>query len=336
MVLKCIRIQKLRARAVAENQTVGRRAVVVGGREALIMQASRTAGRKDDGLCPRDEQLLRLHVQEHRTRAVSVFVLDKLNGGGEVHDLNILVIQHLVAQRPHDLRAGVVLGGVHTLAGGTAAVGRNHGAVGCLVEFHTKLRQPLDGLRRVHDELVKKILLRGEVAAAVGIQKMLRRGIVRLICRLNAALGHHGVGVAHAELRDEQHLCTRFLRLDGRRAAGAAAADDEHVRVIVRIRQIGQLFFDAGLSLEQRRQLQRNLAALARADAERCKLVLTVIGMERPEQNVLLLRSHAARVKLCIFLAVRLHQPDGFLNFRIGIHGFSLLTFRSHDGCKAP
>ena len=46
---------------------------------------------------------------------------------------------------------------------------------------------------------------------------------------LDAALGHHGVGVAHAELRHEQDLCARIVSLDGRGAARAAAADDEHV-----------------------------------------------------------------------------------------------------------
>ena len=42
VVLERVGIQELRARAVAEHQTVGGRAVVVGGREALIVQTART------------------------------------------------------------------------------------------------------------------------------------------------------------------------------------------------------------------------------------------------------------------------------------------------------
>ena len=139
MILQRVGVEELRACPVAEDKAVGRRAVVVGGGEALIVQPPRAAGGEDDGLRLRDQQLLRLHVQKNRTGAMAVFVLDELDGGGEVDDGDAAV-EDLVAQRAHDLRAGIVLGRVHALAGGAAAVGRDHGAVRRLVKFHAELR----------------------------------------------------------------------------------------------------------------------------------------------------------------------------------------------------
>ena len=91
MVLERVRIQKLCASAVAEDQAVCRRAVVIGRREALIVESARTAGREDDGFCPGNQNFFCLHVLEHRARAAAVFVLEKLDGRREVHNLNAAV-----------------------------------------------------------------------------------------------------------------------------------------------------------------------------------------------------------------------------------------------------
>ena len=166
---------------------------------------------------------------------------------GKVDDGNAAV-EDLVAQRAHDLRAGIVLGCVHTLAGRAAAVGGDHGAVGRLVKLHAESGQPLDGLRRLHDEFIQKILLRGKMAAAVGVEEVLGGGIVRLVGSLNAALGHHGVRVAHAELRDDHDLCTSRCRLQWLRKQPAPPPPMMRTSVvIVGLRQIKCLVQDTRL-----------------------------------------------------------------------------------------
>ena len=250
---------------------------------------------------------------------MAVFVLDELDGGGEVDDGDAAV-EDLVAQRAHDLGAGIVLGRVHALAGGAAAVGRDHGAVRRLVKFHAEPGQPLDGLRRVHDELVQKILLRGKMAAAVGVEEMLGRGVVGLVGGLDAALGHHGVGVAHAELRDDHDLRTGLVSLDGGRAACAAAADDENVRLVIGLREVKLLVQDARFTLEQVGQLQRDLLALVGAEAQLGELLGAVVGMELPEQRILFVRGHAAGVQLDVFFAGCFHLADGGEHVGILIH----------------
>ena len=319
MVLKCIGIKQLRARAVAEHKAVGCCTVVVRGGEALIVEPSCAAGGKNDGFRLRNQQFLRLHVQKHRACAMAVFILDEFDGGGKVNDGNAS-IENLVAQRAHDLGAGIVLGCVHALAGRAAAVGGDHGAVGRFVKFHTEPGQPLNSLRRVHDEFIQKILLRSKMAAAVGVKEVLGRGVVRLVGSLNAALGHHGVRVAHAKLRDDHDLYTSLVGFNGCGAACAAAADDENIRLIIGLRQIKLLMQDARFTLQQFRQFQRNLLALVGAEAQFGKLFGAVVGMEFFQQRVLFLRRHAAGVQLRVFFAGRFHLADGGQHVRVLIH----------------
>ena len=87
------------------------------------------------------------------------------------------------------------------------------------------------------------------MSAAVSVQKMLRGRVVRLVRRLNAALGHHRVRVAHAKLCDQQHLRARVVGFDRRRTARAAAADDQNVRVIVHALQMRLFKVNSRLAL---------------------------------------------------------------------------------------
>ena len=68
------------AGAVAEDDPVGGGAVVVGGHEALDVQAAAAAGGHDHRLGLDHEVLLGLQVVEHRAGAVAVLVEHQLDG----------------------------------------------------------------------------------------------------------------------------------------------------------------------------------------------------------------------------------------------------------------
>ena len=145
-------------------------------------------------------------------------------------------------------------------------MGGDHGAVGCLIEFNAELVEPLDGLRRVADQLGQQLALGGEMAAAEGIEKVDGRRIVGLVGRLDTALGHHGVGVADAQLGDDHGFGARAVGLDGSRGARAAAADDQHVNVVADIRKRNILCPNAAVRLQHFAQLMRDRLPLVGAD----------------------------------------------------------------------
>ena len=105
-------------------------------------------------------------------------------------------------------------------------MGGHHSPIRRLVKLHPQLVQPQNGLRRLRHQLVQKLLFGGKVTATVGVQEMNGRRIIGLIRSLDPSLGHHGVGVPHPELGDQQHRSARVLSLQGRRTARSAAADD--------------------------------------------------------------------------------------------------------------
>ena len=74
MILQGVGVEQLRAHAVAQHQTIGGSAVVVGGGEALIVHPARAAGGDDDGLGPGHHQLFGFHVHQDGTGSTAVFV----------------------------------------------------------------------------------------------------------------------------------------------------------------------------------------------------------------------------------------------------------------------
>ena len=288
---------------------------MVGGGEALIVESSGTAGGDDYALGSGDVDLAGFHVHENGAGALALVILDELDRGGEVEHGDASA-EDLVSEGPHDLGTGVVLGRVHPLPGGAAAVGGDHGPVGGLVELDSELGEPLDGFRSFHDQLVEQVLLSGEVSAAVSVEEVLGGRIVGLVGSLDAALSHHGVRVSDPELGDDHGVGAGVGGLDGAGASGSAAADDEHVDVILGSGQIEVETRDAGLALEELIELGGDLLALVGADDQLLELIFLVIGMIGGEELFLLLGGHPAGVELDVLSSLGfdfLYRSEHFL-----------------------
>ncbi len=112
-------------------------------------------------------------------------------------------------------------------------MGGDHSAVFGLIEHDAELVQPLDRVRRFHDEAAEQLRTGSEVAAAEGVEIVLNRGIVLFIGSLNAAFCHHRVRITDAQLCHDHDLRTCVVRLNSCGSTCAAAADDEHVGVVI-------------------------------------------------------------------------------------------------------
>jgi hypothetical protein len=161
------------------------------------------------------------------------------------------------------------------------------------------------------------------------------RRVVILVRGLDAALCHHGVGVADAKLGDDHHVRPAVVRLDRGRGAGAAAADDQHVDVIVDLRQIDIDAADAAFALQQPEQLDRDLVALIGAYLQYGKSALAVIGMVFVKYILFFLGGHSSGFGAHANFSGRFNIFDRSQHFRCK-HLRPSFTSRYRVDCKAP
>ena len=291
VILKSIGIKKFCADTVTENKTVCCSAVVIGGREALIVHTSRAARCNNNRLCTSNHKFFCFHIHKNRARRFAVFIKYKFYCGSEVNNGNASV-ENLIAKRSHNLRAGIVLRGVHTLTGGSAAVRGYHGSVGSLIKLNAEIIEPLNCLGSVANKFCKKFALCGIVSAAVGVNEMYRGRIVGLVSRLNTALRHHRVGVADTQFCNYRRLCARIIGFNGSGRAGAAAADDKNVNVIANVVQINVGSLYTAVRLQHFAKLVGNFLALVRTDFKNGKLALFIVGVISRKEVFLFLSGH--------------------------------------------
>ena len=89
------------------------------------------------------------------------------------------------------------------------------------------------------------------MSAAQRIQIMDRRRIVSLICSLDAAFCHHGVGVTHLQLGDHQHAGAAFFSFQGCAGSRTAAADNQHIHIVIQTLQVQLYFFQTAVTFQQ-------------------------------------------------------------------------------------
>ena len=127
---------------------------------------------------------------------------------------------------------------MHPLPGGTPAVSGDHIALFVLIKHNSQIAQPLNGIRRLHDKSAKKLRSGGKMPASKGIQVMLYRRIVLLVCRLDSSLCHHGVCVSQAQLRHYHNPGSGPTCFDGCRGPGSSSSDYQHIHIVLCLIQI--------------------------------------------------------------------------------------------------
>ncbi len=141
--------------------------------------------------------------------------------------------------------------------------------------------EPADGVGRILDQRFGEFRDVGEVAAAHDVEVVvIGRVLLALRSRLDAALRHHGVGVAVAQLGGDDDLGALLLGEDRGRGAGAAAADDQDVGFVGRVGKVDLLGRDPAGGLEHVGDLVRDRIALGRTDLEFAPPLFLEVGVE--------------------------------------------------------
>ena len=288
---------------------------MVRGREALVVHTTCTAGCNDDSLCLGDHKLLGLHVHKYCSRALTVLVKDQLDSCGKV-DYGDLKVEDLITKSSHDLRAGIVLRGVHTLARGSASVSGYHSSVGSLIELDAQLVEPVDGVRSFVYQLIKQLGLCGKVSAAESVDVVNCGRVVGLISSLDSALCHNGVGVAYTKLGHDHNVRAGSLGLDSCRRACSATSDDENVNIVGNVVKVYRVCRDAAVSLKHLCELVGDLLTLICTDLEQLELVCTVVGVIGGKQLFLLLCGHSCGLVAGIILTTSFDLLYQFFDIR--------------------
>ena len=291
MVLNGISIDELCADTIAKDKSVGSCTVVVGCREPLIVQTSGTAGGDNDCFRLGDEIFAGIIIHQDRTCCLAGFVEQQFDGWCIV-DCRNTAVYCFITQYAHDFRAGIVSRRMHAFAGGPAAVSRYHDALFIFIKHYAEVVQPLDGQRPVVDQALQQFRFVGIMAAAQSIKIMNSRRVIFLICCLNAAFCHHRIGIAHSELRHQEHFCTGFIGFDCCGSACAAAADDQDVHIIIDAVEIYFITLDTAVGLQEFCQFCWHLAAFIRSDRKNREAALAVIRMIFLQKSVFFFGAH--------------------------------------------
>ena len=223
---------------------------------------------------------------------------------------------------------------MHSLSGCTATVGGNHSSVSFLVKLNAKLGKPLNCLGSITHELGKQLSLSGKVSATECVNKVYCGGVVGLICRLNTALCHHCVCIAHTKLGNDHNISTRLVCLNSRRCTCSATADNENVCLVIGLVKAYAVSGNTAMSLKYLCKLLRYLVTLVGTYLQNRKFINLIVGVEGSKHFFLLLCRHTNGLKSNVFFSGRFYQRKRFLKlFRI--HLYFLLIFQYHGCCKA-
>ncbi len=180
---------------------------------------------------------------------------------------------------------------MHAFSAGTAAVFLHHRMIEVLVKHHAQVFQPLDHQRGIQYQRLHQIGVVGKVTAADHIQIVNGRRVFSAIGGLDAALGHHGVGVAKAQLRHQSHFGAVIGGQNGCAGSGPATADDEDIGINFRLAEV-KAGLDERASFHHIGQFMRHAHALVGTNFDWAHGRLNIIGVKRLQNSFAFFHRH--------------------------------------------
>ena len=275
------------------------------------MHSSRAACCDHNRLCSGNRIISCLHIEKDRACCLAFLIFDDLYRRSKFYHRD-LKVQYLVAECTHDLCSGVVLTCMHSLSGGTAAVGRYHPSVCVLVKHNAQFVQPFDRVRRFHYKAFYQFRLCSKMSASECVQIMLYRRIIFLICRLDTAFGHHRIRIANTEFCHDHYICACIVRFDGTGGTCAAAADHKHIYVIIHLRNVNLLLHKTACRVKHFSQFKGCFLSFVGAYFNLCKRIWIIIRMKFLQESIFFVSSQTSWFCRHTFCSCSLYLFDGF------------------------
>ena len=122
------------------------------------------------------------------------------------------------------------------------------------------------------------------MTAAYGVYVVNGLRIVRPVGGLSPGLCAHGIAVAQAQLGGQEDVGTVLLRQERGTGAGPAAANHQHVDVVVDSGEVHLVRVDPAVALEEIGDLIGGGVALVGANGQRAHLARHVVGVVALQQ----------------------------------------------------
>jgi hypothetical protein len=169
---------------------------------------------------------------------------------------------------------------------------------------------------------------------------------------LDSALGHDGVRIAVAKLRDDEDAVrgdSRFVGPEGRDGARATTTDHEHIHVVIHLGKIDLAGIKKGIGLQKVGHLVGNEFAVGGAHAEGPFPFRFVVRVEAAKEFLLLgqgkagvIRAHPGRPRLlhpridsCMYSWINAHRSSLFgLNLPGLVELPQLLFGKAHEAIQ--
>ena len=216
---------------------------------------------------------------------------------------------------------------MHSLAACSATVCCYHCSVCFLVEFNSKVIEPLDNRRSLIYKSVNELRLSVKVSASESVKIVLCRAVIRFVCSLNSAFCHHCVCITDAEFCCKKNFCSSFACHDCSRCTGSATTDYKNICFVVNVCKINVFRLESWFCLKHCCKFNRSLLSFVRSDFELFELACNAVRVIFFKERVLFICSKTSVLEFKVFFAFCSNNFGCFVKI-ISVHVYYLCKLR--------
>ena len=193
-------------------------------------------------------------------------------------------------------------------------MGGDHGSICLFIKLNTQFIEPFDRIRGFHNQSLHQLWFCREMSAAEAIQIVLYRRIILLVCCLDSAFCHHGIGIADSEFGYDHNVCACVMCFNGTGRTCSTAADYKHIHIIINFCKVNLFMNQPTRGMQHLCQFQRCLLSFIRPYLDLGKCIRVIIRMKLFQKSIFFICCQTSRLSchtLCscsFYLFDRLHH----------------------------